>query len=67
METPFVLVVLFFASHATGGLVVNCIGLGHAMSRLSVSSYIEFHSIPGEPVRYQSITLRNSDRLTPES
>ena len=43
METSFVLIVLFFAALATGGLIVNWIGLGRAMSRLSVSSYIEFH------------------------
>jgi hypothetical protein len=41
--TSFVLIVLFFAALATGGLIVNWIGLGRAMSRLSVSSYIEFH------------------------
>jgi hypothetical protein len=27
----------------TGGLIVNWIGLGRAMSRLSASSYVEFH------------------------
>jgi uncharacterized membrane protein len=43
MENSFVLVVLLFAALATGGLVVNWIGLGRAMSRLSVSAYVEFH------------------------
>jgi uncharacterized membrane protein len=43
MENSFVLIVLLFAALATGGLIVNWIGLGRAMSRLSVSSYIEFH------------------------
>jgi uncharacterized membrane protein len=43
MEKSFALIVLFFAALATGGLIVNWIGLGRAMSRLSVSTYIEFH------------------------
>ena len=43
MEKSFELVVLLFAALATGGLIVNWIGLGRAMSRLSVSAYIEFH------------------------
>ena len=43
MENSFVLIVLFFAALATGGLIVNWIGLGRAMSRLSVSAYVEFH------------------------
>jgi hypothetical protein len=43
MEHVLQLVVLFFAALATGGLMVNWIGLGRAMSRLSVSTYIEFH------------------------
>jgi uncharacterized membrane protein len=43
MEKSFVLIVLLFAALATGGLIVNWIGLGRAMSRLSVSAYIEFH------------------------
>jgi hypothetical protein len=43
METSLVLIVLLFAALATGGLIVNWIGLGRAMSRLSVSAYIEFH------------------------
>jgi uncharacterized membrane protein len=37
------LVVVFFAALATGGLMVNWIGLGRAMSRLSASTYVEFH------------------------
>jgi uncharacterized membrane protein len=37
------LAVIVFAALATGGLMVNWIGLGRAMSRLSVSTYIEFH------------------------
>jgi hypothetical protein len=43
MQNSFVLIVLLFAAFATGGLIVKWIGLGRAMSRLSVSSYIEFH------------------------
>jgi uncharacterized membrane protein len=43
MEESLVLIVLLFAALATGGLLVNWIGLGRAMSRLSVSAYIEFH------------------------
>jgi uncharacterized membrane protein len=43
MENSFVLIVLLFAALATGGLLVNWTGLGRAMSRLSVSSYVEFH------------------------
>jgi hypothetical protein len=43
MEKLFVLMVLLFAALATSGLIVNWIGLGRAMSRLSVSGYIEFH------------------------
>jgi hypothetical protein len=39
----FALIVLLFAALATGGLIVNWIGLGRAMPRLSVSTYIEFH------------------------
>ncbi len=43
MENSFVLLVLFLAALATGGLLVNWIGLGRATSRLSVSAYVEFH------------------------
>ena len=43
MEKSFELIVLLFAALATGGLIVNWIGLGRAMSRLSASAYIEFH------------------------
>jgi len=43
MEQAIRLVVVFFAALATGGLMVNWIGLGRAMSRLSVSTYVEFH------------------------
>jgi hypothetical protein len=43
MEKSFELIVLLFAALATGGLIVNWIGLGRAMSRLSVSAYIEYH------------------------
>jgi Domain of unknown function (DUF1772) len=43
MENSLVLIVLLFAALATGGLMVNWIGLGRAMSRLSVSAYVEFH------------------------
>jgi uncharacterized membrane protein len=43
MEQVLQLLVLVFAALATGGLMVNWIGLGRAMSRLSVSTYVEFH------------------------
>jgi len=43
MEQVLQLVVVFFAALATGGLMVNWIGLGRVMSRLSVSTYVEFH------------------------
>jgi uncharacterized membrane protein len=43
MEQSFVLIVILFAALATGALIVNWIGLGRAMSRLSVSAYVEFH------------------------
>jgi uncharacterized membrane protein len=44
METLFKLVVVFFAALATGGLIVNWIGLARAMARLSsASAYVEFH------------------------
>ncbi len=43
MEQVLQVVVVFFAALATGGLMVNWIGLGRAMSRLSVSTYVEFH------------------------
>ena len=43
MEQVLQLVVIFFAALATGGLMVNWIGLGRAMSRLSASTYVEFH------------------------
>jgi len=43
MEKTLELVVVFFAALATGGLIVNWVGLGRAMSRLSISTYIELH------------------------
>jgi uncharacterized membrane protein len=43
MGKSFELIVLFLAALATGALIINWIGLGRAMSRLSVSAYIEFH------------------------
>ena len=43
MDNSLVLIVLLFAALATGGLMVNWIGLGRAMSRLSASTYVEFH------------------------
>jgi uncharacterized membrane protein len=43
MEQALQLAVLVFAALATGGLMVNWIGLGRAMSRLSESTYVEFH------------------------
>ena len=43
MEQAIQLIVIFCAALATGGLMVNWIGLGRAMSRLSASTYVEFH------------------------
>ena len=43
MQLILQLVVVFFAALATGGLMVNWIGLARAMSRLSASTYAEFH------------------------
>ena len=43
MKEILQLAVLIFAALATGGLMVNWIGLGRAMSRLSASTYVEFH------------------------
>src|SRR5262249_10191944 len=43
MEHLLQLVVVSFAALATGGLVVNWIGLGRAMSQQSASAYVEFH------------------------
>lgn len=43
MEQGLQLAVVVFAALATGGLMVNWIGLGRAMPRLSVSTYVEFH------------------------
>jgi uncharacterized membrane protein len=45
MESSFAVIVLLFAALATGGLIVNWVGLGRAMSRLSVSAYVEFHQL----------------------
>src|ERR1700733_14137980 len=42
-DSIFVLLVLSFAALATGGLLVNWVGLGRAMSRLSASAYVELH------------------------
>jgi uncharacterized membrane protein len=43
MEQVLQLAIVSFAALATGGLMVNWIGLGRAMSRLSGSTYVEFH------------------------
>jgi hypothetical protein len=43
MERSLQLAVVTFAALATGALMVNWIGLGRAMSRLSASTYVEFH------------------------
>ena len=51
-------VVIVFAALATGGLMVNWIGLGRAMSRLSVSTYVEFHQATNETfVPYMPIVV----------
>ena len=44
MEQVLQLVVVFFAALATGALMVNWIGLGLAMSRLSAPTYVEPHA-----------------------
>jgi uncharacterized membrane protein len=43
MKQVIQLIVVVFAALATGGLMVNWIGLGRAMSRLSEPTYVEFH------------------------
>jgi uncharacterized membrane protein len=43
MEQVLQVAVVVFAALATGGLMVNWIGLGRAMSLLSPSTYVEFH------------------------
>jgi uncharacterized membrane protein len=43
MERVLQLAAVVFAALATGGLMVNWIGLGRAMSRVSASTYVEFH------------------------
>ena len=43
MEQVLRLAVVLFAALATGALMVNWVGLGRAMSRLSASTYVEFH------------------------
>ena len=43
MEQVLQLAVVIFAALATGALMVNWVGLGRAMSRLSASTYVEFH------------------------
>ncbi|WP_429290526.1 anthrone oxygenase family protein [Paraburkholderia sp. CI3] len=43
VENSIIVIVILFGALATGGLIVNWIGLGRAMSRLSVSAYVEFH------------------------
>jgi uncharacterized membrane protein len=61
MENSFVLIVLLFAALATGGLMVNWIGLGRAMSRLSASTYVEFHQATNQTfVPYMPITVVGS-------
>ena len=43
MEQVLQLAVVVFTALATGGLMVNWLGLGRAMARLSESTYVEFH------------------------
>ena len=43
MEQVLHLAIVVFAALATGALMVNWVGLSRAMSRLSVSTYVEFH------------------------
>jgi len=50
MEQALQLAVRVFAALATGGLVVNWIGLGRATSRLSASTYVEFHQATNRTV-----------------
>jgi hypothetical protein len=58
MKTSFELIVLLFAALATGGLTVNWIGLGRAISRLSVSAHVGSHRATNHRVdRYMPITI----------
>ena len=58
METSLLLIILLFAALATGGLMVNWIGLGRAMSRLSASTYVEFHQATNDTFDpYMPITV----------
>jgi uncharacterized membrane protein len=43
MEQVLQLAIVVFAALATGALMVNWVGLSRAMSRVSVSTYVEFH------------------------
>lgn len=45
MATSLVMIVLLLAALATDGLLINWIGLGRAMSWLSMSAYVEFHQL----------------------
>jgi hypothetical protein len=56
MENSFVVIVLLFAALATGGLIVNWIGLGRAMSRLSVSPYM--HQLSNRVLVYSEPSAR---------
>ena len=61
MEQILQLVVVFFAALATGGLMVNWIGLGRAMSRLSASTYVEFHQATNHTFEpYMSIVVNGA-------
>ena len=52
------LVVVIFAALATGGLMVNWIGLGRAMSRVSETTYVEFHQATNHTFdRYMPIVV----------
>jgi uncharacterized membrane protein len=61
MEQAIRLAVVIFAALATGGLMVNWIGLGRAMSRLSVSTYVEFHQATNQTfVPYMPVVVVGS-------
>jgi uncharacterized membrane protein len=61
MEQVIQLAVVIFAALATGGLMVNWVGLGRAMSRLSVSTYVEFHQATNQTfVPYMPVVVIGS-------
>jgi uncharacterized membrane protein len=61
MEQVIQLAVVIFAALATGGLMVNWVGLARAMSRLSASTYVEFHQATNQTfVPYMPVVVVGS-------